>query len=135
MLEVAQSDNERLESINVVNLSGTIVPEDFVIYNPNPDNEAIARRFLPDAFAHTNNLKMIAQPGEDLSHNPLARAALAAGEPAEMRVSKSVAGATAPVRHVYKRKQTGKQTITSSSDNVDDVMEALSAQLISLALQ
>jgi hypothetical protein len=135
LLELAKSRTESLSKITVHGLNGAEVPEAFQIYNPDPSSDAIARRFLPDAFEHTNTLSMTAESGDDLSHNPLARAAIAAGEPSSIQISKSALADESPEFITYKKKQTGKQEVKSESPDADDVLEALTNTLIQLALE
>jgi hypothetical protein len=135
LLEVARSTSETLEKVTVQKLDGAEIPDEFQIYNPDPDGDAIARRFLRDGFNNANTLTMTATAGEDLSHNPLTRAAMAAGEPASIRISKPSPTDREPERVTYPKKQTGQQFIRSDSPDTDSVLDALATTLIRLALE
>lgn len=128
LLEVAASEDERVVDIAIRNLHGSILSEEFPVFNPDADWEKIGRQFMPRANDQVRRSTHSAVKGGDLSHNPMVRAQLGAGTPESMTIAHGAGRSER--KHVFKEERTDRLSIRAAiSATLKQVLERINEVL------
>lgn len=106
--------------VEVSNLHGRTIPDDTKIYNPREDHEQFIRELLDEETKIIDKVAITSIPDGDLGKSHLAKAAVLAGDPTEIRYREQDAHA-ATVEHVAK---VGRDEVVSVDIGVSAVTNA-----------